>query len=576
MFSKLTCGFMICNRIGLNYPNVIQPVSNPCVEPELSPKSTLSALQVTLNSLCDELTNSDPTHLFHHIDTLVQNQSLETLAAACAINPLDALKQAKNTLVEADCYLQATKSDAPPSLRARFHDAVAALIAAIESVIQAITRFFESSKKMGFNFKSEMTMVLLALSTAIAKLVVPIFGTEATISIVAAFIAVIAALSIISKRFKPAPDYLPYNAENWTIEVRRTTDDINARRDSLDEIATILKMNRHPLLVGSSPVGNRITAKAFAQAIARGDYPELKDKVVFRYNTANLVNDEETNSLQHIAQEMGRHRKDMILVFDNIHMACKDEATLGDLFKTYLHGGEFPHVIGITTTEEYDAHLLSNTAFARQFDRVDIRSTDYNETLKMLSEAVLKSGSKPMVKGDALQYLYERSGGDRVPQPAGALDLLQRCIDATEKIEKSPNEQRLNGTARHLESLRAQAAVNRCGEVSVDLIASLEDQLKILKDIADQEAGDIYQLRRTRLRLNQVIAETYRSVLKLACAKQDSMTRVEVFQLKRFVVLRKFFNPILQDKIGALSEKLGVSSSIDRALIDRLSNTTHL
>lgn len=574
---------MIYNKIDSACFNALEPTSMSYAGLGLRPKSILSELQANLDSLCDELATSDQTDLLGRIDKLVQNQSLEMLSEACAINPQDALKQAKKMLVEADSYLQAVKSDASPSLRSRFHDAVEALVAVIQSIIDAfgITSFFKHSEnEIQSEFKGQKIMMLLSLSTMVTSLVVPVFGAEVAASIIGGFFAVIAALSMVWKYLKPAPHHLPNNAENWTNEVRRTTNQINGRKDSLDEIAAILKMNRHPILVGPSRVGKSVTAKAFAQAIARGDYPELQGKVVFRYNTADLVDHQASfmgggnSALKDIAEAMGRHRNDMILVFDEIHMACKDEAKLGDQLKTYLdQGGEFPHVIGITTSEEYQAYILSNTAFSRRFDKVDIRNADQSETLKILSDTLLKSASKPIVEHDALPYIYESSGGDDVPQPARALHLLQRCIDATVKVEKSSNQQMLNDTAKELKSLRAQAAATRGRGVSIDHIAALEDQLVVLKDIANQEAEQIDRLRRTKQQVTNVTTETYRSVLRVANATQSAMTSSDMLQLKRFVVLHQFLDPLLQKKMGALSAQLGVSSSIDRILIDRLSKS---
>ncbi len=86
---------------------------------------------------------------------------------------------------------------------------------------------------------------------------------------------------------KPMPSYLPPGAERWT--QNKKMKEVYGRKESLDEIAGILNMNRHALLVGPSRVGKSVTAKALPQAIERGDYPELKGKSVFRFNMADLI-----------------------------------------------------------------------------------------------------------------------------------------------------------------------------------------------------------------------------------------------------------------------------------------------
>src|SRR5205085_1295374 len=150
---------------------------------------------------------------------------------------------------------------------------------------------------------------------------------------------------------KPKTTHLPANAENWTKQVQNGGFVAQGRKESLDEIANIIKMNRHAILVGPSRVGKSLTAKAFAQAVERGDYPELKGKVVFRINTTDIVGQKASflgggnNILNKISAAMGRHRDDIILVLDEIHMACKNNEKIADQLKTFLdEAGEFPHV----------------------------------------------------------------------------------------------------------------------------------------------------------------------------------------------------------------------------------------
>ena len=156
------------------------------------------------------------------------------------------------------------------------------------------------------------------------------------------------------------------------------------RKESLDEMANIIKMNRHPILIGSSYVGKTLTAKAFALAIERGDYPELKGKIVFRINTADLISQKaEINILNKISEMMGRHRQDIILVLDDIHLAYKNNEKIAEQLKLFLdENGAFPHVIGITTNKEYDNYIKDNNHFSLRFDRVNIENTSQNETLK--------------------------------------------------------------------------------------------------------------------------------------------------------------------------------------------------
>ena len=186
------------------------------------------------------------------------------------------------------------------------------------------------------------------------------------------------------------PKVLMTGVNNWTQEVRNGTIVYSGRKESLDEIAAIIKRNRHPILIGPSRTGKSATAKAFAKAIERGDYPELKGMSVFYINTATICNFKEGYTqtgasmvLNHICKQMGRHADKIIIVFDEIHNACKETSNLAEILKPYLdEHGRLPHIIGITTEQEYNTNVKRNVAFSNRFDKVDIKNTEEERNAK--------------------------------------------------------------------------------------------------------------------------------------------------------------------------------------------------
>ncbi|MBI3901097.1 MAG: AAA family ATPase, partial [Chlamydiia bacterium] len=358
---------------------------------------------------------TDPVKFLDRLATVIP---LAKMQEAVKDDVENALKEAKGMFEEARLYLQMTHGNTSSSIRVHILSVLNGIISVIESIITAfgIGDFFKPAESdLQADFKSQKIMMLLHLFGMITAMILPLLGASTGGLIIGGTLLGIAALSAIWPLIKPRTIHLPANAENWTQYVQKRGFVAQGRKESLDEIANIIKMNRHAILVGPSRVGKSLTAKAFAQAVERGDYPELKGKVVFRINTTDLVGQTASflgggnDILNKISAAMGRHRNDIILVLDEIHMACKNNEKLADQLKTFLdEDGEFPHVIGITTEEEYDKHVKDNNAFSLRFDRVDIKNTSQDETLKILGDTLLRNRSKPLMKEGALNQIYAK------------------------------------------------------------------------------------------------------------------------------------------------------------------------
>lgn len=494
----------------------------------------------------------------------------------------DALKEAKGMFEEAKLYLQMTEENTSPTLRARISSVIDGLLSVIESIITAfgIGDFFKPAEsEIHADFKSNKIMMLLGLFGTITTLILPLFGPVNGSLIIGGTLLSIAALSIIWPFIKPKATHLPANAENWTDQVRKGGFVAQGRKESLDEIANILKMNRHAILVGPSRVGKSLTAKAFAKAIERGDYPELKGKVVFRINTTDIIGQQASflgggnTILNKISAAMGRHRNDIILVLDEIHMACKNNEKIADQLKTFLdQGGEFPHVIGITTEEEYKQYVKDNHAFSLRFDKVDIKNTNQDETLKILGDTVLRNRSKPIIKEGALDRIYDKSCKVKdAPQPAASLNLLNRCINRTQRTQKSPTEKKIIDVSNKILSLRSQAAASRSRKKDAKVqITELKKQMSELQDILCKEKDELDKLFKSKDLLNRVTKETYSTVLRISAISQKKLNSKNEKQLKLFILLHEFLGRSIESHIKKKADQLGVKAIIDKPLINEL------
>lgn len=498
------------------------------------------------------------------------------------LNIEELFAEAKNLFEEAKYYLNMKEEPSSSlSLQTLLSGACEGALNVVESIITAfgVKDFFKySDSDFNSDIKSDKIMMLFALFSMMSSVVVPLCGA-ASVSIVIGVILCISVLSIIWPFVMPMPSHLPANAENWTKEVQKNNFVAQGRKESLDEIANILKMNRHAILVGPSRVGKSLTAKTFAAALERGDYPELAGKRVFRINTTDLVGQKAAarlgggnRILNKISAAMGRHRDNVILVFDEIHMACKNNEKMADQLKTFLdEGGEFPHVIGITTDEEYNNHVKDNNAFSLRFDKVEIKNTDQDETLKILADSLLRSRSKPMIKKGVINYLYQKSQKiENAPQPIAALKMLKKCINKTEKTQLSLTEKKVIEISNKILSLRSQAVVSyekddECNKQ----IAAFEKQLAELQAVVLKEKNEWEQLFKAKNLFNKVAKQTYASIFKVSQAVKDNFNSEKRKEGAWFFLLQ-LYSRALEDHIETKSKELGAKVIIDESLVDEV------
>ncbi|HSX04025.1 MAG TPA: AAA family ATPase [Rhabdochlamydiaceae bacterium] len=487
------------------------------------------------------------------------------------------LKEIETKVEQAKLYLN-SKSAADTPLTAHLLTFFNAFIAVIEGLINVfgLAEFFKpADNEAQAEAKSNVFFRITGIFSILTSTLLPLFGAAAGAQIIAIIILSISVLSLIWPFIKPMPTYLPANAENWSKQVQEKSVAVYGRKDKLERMYKILKRNRHVILTGPSRVGKSLTAKAFAEAILKGDYPDFKGKVVFRINTADLLKQQASflgggnNILHQISSKMGRHRNDIILVLDEIHMACANNEPIANQLKTMLdRDGAFPHVIGITTEQEYKDHIQKDPAFNNRFKEVNIKSTDVDETVKILGDAILTHPDAPIIEADTVQQVYAKSSADpQAPQPTTALDLLELCVASTERAEKTPLEKKILFATNRILSLRTVEAASRGkytgGQEEIerlerDLVQWQENLL-----IEKQKLDKLYQAKAT---LDKTTIDSYRSILKIA---QCAQRKLDEKQSNLYLLLTKFFQPSLEAHIKKESEHLGINLIIDRSVVEQ-------
>lgn len=523
---------------------------------EISVQNLNAILNCVLSEVMQE--NLDPITIFEKLSPYLSLETIEELGKSHKQNFKGALVEAQNKFKEAKLYLEA-KSFLSPSISSYFHNILDKIVNLIESILNVfgINHVLKPAEgEIHASFKAQQLMMLLQLMMMLCTILLPSLGYDTGGIIIGGVFAAIIGLSVLFPYIRPMPSHLPANAEPVTKEIREGKRGYRAKKASLDSMADILDRNQHVLLVGKSRVGKSLTAKAFAEAIERGDYPQFKDYAVFRINTADIVGHGPSfmgggnDTLFKIHEAMGRHAGKIILVFDEIHMACKDK-TIADQFKPFLdEGGKFSHVIGITTDTEYN-YVKQNEAFGNRFDRVDITNTDENDTLDILSETILRHPARPLIEPEALKQILDVK--KEAPQPITALKLLKKCIQATQAKEISPLQQSIVTLRDKINSIQLRSAAFR-GHVESEDTTELENTLHEKQRLAEVENENLKRLWQTKRMYDRVTEICYKAILN-----ED---------LNKFILMRQILDPFLWAYIKHLSETLKVRAIVDSGLVN--------
>lgn len=557
---------------------------------------TAEELNRVFSTLIEESTPSyDHTATQEALRQLSSLIPLDRLQAAIRISyprHKDALTTAKAMLQEALYFLD--KTDIPsPSLKERVKSVFHTLLNTLETMlavfgIEGFLKPHENDNDAEGKFQRILSLsnFFSILSTAL----IPIVGVTIGGALIGASLLLLGAISLAYPHFKPAPSQLP-KAENWTKMYREhKLQEIGGRRSTVDQIAHALisskEVKTHPLLIGKSGVGKTQTIKALVRSIERGDYPELKGKQVFYINTADIINGRdffngENTILAKISQKMGRHRENIILVFDEIHLSCKPKegSDISEQLKTLLDAGpdKFPHVIGITTEEEYYRDIYSkNPAFARRFKQITVKDTPSQETERVLSDFLISEAKGCLLQPGILQTLMRKTeNAFHAAEPAASLRILSQCVRLTNQSQRSALKEQVEQMRESLASIQAQKAVgigsallpySQTGEEE----ALLEENLRKMEEELSLENKKIKHLFCLREELTTAKTAMLKTVAKIAQWKKETLSSRDQEELNHFLLTSHFLLPALEKEVKKEAHELGIRVEITEDLVEEV------
>ncbi len=268
-------------------------------------------------------------------------------------------------------------------------------------------------------------------------------------------------------------------------------DPVIGRKKEIDRVIQILsrRTKNNPVLIGEPGVGKSAVVEGLAQAIVKGNVPEiLADKIVFSLDIASMLagaryrGDFEERLKKAI--DTVKANGNIILFIDEIHNIIGAGSTgegnmdAANILKPMLSRGEL-QTIGATTIDEYRKYIEKDAALERRFQPIMVEAPSTEETVEIL-------------KG--LRDKYESHHGVAIPDDAiiSAVTLSDRYITdrflpdkAIDLIDEASSRVRLDSYNSPVEAKQKENELNTliAQKNEAKRRDDLERALKINKEI---------------------------------------------------------------------------------------------
>ncbi|MEG1752078.1 MAG: ATP-dependent Clp protease ATP-binding subunit [Clostridia bacterium] len=367
-------------------------------------------------------------------------------------------------------------------------------------------------------------------------------------------------------------------------------DPIIGRQQEIERVIEILcrKTKNNPVLIGEAGVGKTAVVEGLAQAIVKGNVPEiLKNKTIYSMEIGGLMAGTKyrgsmEEKLKGVVEEIIQN-KNIIVFIDEIHTLAqagseKGETSPADMLKPYLSRGEL-QTIGATTTDEYRKYIEKDKALERRFQPIMVNPPSVDDTILILKGLRDSFESFHHIKItdeaiDSAAQLSDRYIMDR-NLPDKAIDCIDEAMSRVKvKLEsKSSDFKEKEERIKQLSANRDEASLQRNYEKAAKLqseIVKLQNLMEELnkkenkavkKDASSIGAQDIAEIVSSRTgipvtKINQTEAEKLTNLEKIlhrrvigqddavsAVAKSIRRSRVGLSDAKRPIGSFLFMGP---------------------------------
>ncbi len=266
-------------------------------------------------------------------------------------------------------------------------------------------------------------------------------------------------------------------------------DPVIGRKKEIDRVIQILsrRTKNNPVLIGEPGVGKSAVVEGLAQAIVKGNVPEiLADKIVFSLDIAGMLagaryRGDFEDRLKKVIDAV-KENGNVILFIDEIHnivgAGSSGEGNLdaANILKPMLSRGEL-QTIGATTIDEYRKYIEKDAALERRFQPIMVEAPSPEETVEILKglRDKYESHHGVMIPDDAIisaVTLSDRYIMDRF-LPDKAIDLIDeassrvRLDSYNSPVEAKQKENELNvliaqkNDAKNREDFERALAINK-------------------------------------------------------------------------------------------------------------------
>nr|HPJ99676.1 Clp protease N-terminal domain-containing protein [Candidatus Hydrogenedentota bacterium] len=172
-------------------------------------------------------------------------------------------------------------------------------------------------------------------------------------------------------------------------------DPVIGREGEIERVIQVLsrRTKNNPVLIGEAGVGKTAIVEGLAQAIIKGDVPDLLlGRRVLTLDLAGVVagtkyRGQFEERLKSVMKEI-RRADNIILFIDELHTivgagAAEGAVDAANMLKPALARGEL-QCIGATTMDEYRKHIEKDAALARRFQTILVEAPTVDQTIEII------------------------------------------------------------------------------------------------------------------------------------------------------------------------------------------------
>lgn len=281
----------------------------------------------------------------------------------------------------------------------------------------------------------------------------------------------------------------------------KTNPAIGREEEIKNLMLALVTPEKSAIIVGDAGVGKTAIVEGLAYFINKDHVPnQLKNKKIVRINVSSIMQGcmfvgmlEER--MEQLMKEL-IESPDTILFIDEIHNVIgagtgsrKQVMDIANILKPYLDRGQIK-MIGATTTDEYEKHIMNDSAFKRRFERVNVKEPDETVVKRILSGSIpiieeatnVKFNFNQEEKDFILNFIASVTSSknrlyfDQVNNPDLALTILKKAfayaslydfkyLEIEHIAEAIKTSERIDKNIRDTESARLLATFNNHNEI---------------------------------------------------------------------------------------------------------------